>query len=231
MRGHLLSGISGSVPATLAAALLLVPLAAPHAAHLEKVVDGIDKPVYLTSPPDDPRLFVIEMRGRIRIVEDGELLPTPFLDISSLVETDGLFQGILGLAFPPDYATSGRFYVNYTAPGLESRIARYEVSGDPDVADPGSGEVLLTVPQPGYDHNGGYLAFGPDDGYLYASATAASVAITTRTRRIPTCSWGSSSASTSAFPPGTPFPPTTRSWAIPRPGMRSGRSGSAHPGA
>lgn len=147
--------------------LLVASSSAVGAAHLEKVVGNVEKPIFLTSPPDDPRLFFIEMPGRIRIVEDGALLPTPFLDISSLLEYDGLFQGLLGLAFHPDYASNGYVFVNYTMTGGDTRVSRFEVSGDPDVVDPGSESVLLTVAQPGYDHNGGYMAFGPDDGYLY----------------------------------------------------------------
>ncbi len=153
----------------LAVCTVLVTGNDARAAHLEKVVDGLQKPIVLTSPPGDPRLFIIEMEGRIRIVGDGELLPTPFLDLSSQLETDGLFQGLLGLTFHPDYATNGYFFVNYTIPGLRTRISRFEVSADPDIADPGTESVLLTVDQPGYDHNGGYLAFGPNDGYLYVS--------------------------------------------------------------
>ncbi|MCA9759783.1 MAG: PQQ-dependent sugar dehydrogenase, partial [Candidatus Eisenbacteria bacterium] len=138
-------------------------------AHLEKVVDNVEKPIFLTAPPSDPRLFFIEEQGRIRIVEDGQLLPTPFLDISALLQYDGLFQGLLGLAFHPDYASNGYFFVNYTVAGGDTRVSRFEVSSDPNVADAGSESVVITIDQPGTDHNGGYLAFGPDDGYLYVA--------------------------------------------------------------
>ena len=108
--------------------LLSAHVAVAPAAHLEKIVDNIHKPIFLTSPPDDPRLFIIEAAGRIRIVDgNGQLLPTPFLDISSLLEYDGLFQGLLGLAFHPDYASNGTFFVNYTMTGGDTRISRYQL--------------------------------------------------------------------------------------------------------
>jgi glucose/arabinose dehydrogenase len=126
-------------------------------------------PVFLTSPPGDARLFVVEKGGTIRIVENGSQLATPFLDVSGLLSSGGE-QGLLGLAFDPSYATSGRFYVDYTDPLGGSVIARYSVStGDPDVADAGSGEVVLTYVHTLGNHNGGMLAFGPD-GMLYISA-------------------------------------------------------------
>ncbi|MCA9729110.1 MAG: PQQ-dependent sugar dehydrogenase [Candidatus Eisenbacteria bacterium] len=155
--------------AGLVGSVILLSASGASAAHLEKIVDNIQKPIYLTAPPGDPRLFFIEEEGRIRIVEDGQLLPTPFLDISTLLEYDGLFQGLLGMAFHPDYATNGYFYVNYTMTGGDTRVSRFQVSANPDVADAGSESVVLTVAQPGYDHNGGYIAFGPDDGYLYVA--------------------------------------------------------------
>ena len=106
----------------------------------------------------------------IRIFEDGALLPTPFLNIGSLT-SDGSEQGLLSMAFDPDYASSGLFYVYYTddiaSPG-DITLARYSVSGDPDVADADSAEIMLVVPHPGEsNHNGGQLAFSPNDGYLY----------------------------------------------------------------
>jgi glucose/arabinose dehydrogenase len=126
-------------------------------------------PVFLTSPPGDARLFVVEKGGTIRIVENGSQLPTPFLDVSGLISTGGE-QGLLGLAFEPTYATSGRFYVDYTDPLGGTVVARYTVSaGDPDVADASSGEVVLTYAHTLGNHNGGMLAFGPD-GMLYISA-------------------------------------------------------------
>lgn len=129
------------------------------------VVDGLVQPVHLTTPPGADGLFVVEQAGRIRIIRDGALLPTPFLDITSKV-TSGGEQGLLSLAFDPQYATNGRFYVDYTGAADATFIERYTVTADPDIADPASVELILTVPQPAENHNGGHLLFGPD-GMLY----------------------------------------------------------------
>ena len=140
---------------------------------LEIVADGLDRPVQVVDPGDGSgRLFVVEQPGRIRIVRAGRLLPTPFLDIADRIECCGE-RGLLGLAFHPDYSVNGLFYLGYTAAnptngGLgDNTVARYRVSpDDPDRADPASGEVLLAVPDPAGNHNGGLVLFGPD-GYLY----------------------------------------------------------------
>lgn len=131
----------------------------------QPVVAGLEEPVFLTAPAGDERLFVIERVGRIRIVAGGQLRPAPFLDIRGRVLAGGE-RGLLGLAFPPDYATSGLFYVNYTDADGDTIIARYVRGGGPNVADPDSEEVLLKIRQPFGNHNGGMLAFGPD-GFLY----------------------------------------------------------------
>lgn len=134
------------------------------------VTSGLSFPLFLTAPPGDlNRLFVIEKDGRIRIVKNGSLLPTPFLNITGKT-SKGSEQGLLGMAFYPDYATTGRFIVSYTSPqgnlsGGTSVISRYHVSANADIADT-TEEVLLTVDQPYDNHNGGMVAFGPD-GYLY----------------------------------------------------------------
>jgi glucose/arabinose dehydrogenase len=137
---------------------------------LQLVASGLATPVDLAAPAGDDRLFVVEKAGRIRIIDDGVVQSTPFLDITGPVDASAGERGLLGLAFDPNYAKNGRFYVNYTADagGGDSRIARYRVSGNPDVADPDSGSVLLTIDQPYTNHNGGQVAIGPD-GYLYAS--------------------------------------------------------------
>jgi len=130
--------------------------------RLESAGAGLDMPVFLLSPPaDTSRLFVLEQTGRVRIIENGALLPTAFLDLRALV-SNGFEQGLLGMAFEPGYATSGRFIVHYTDVDGHTRIVRYTVSADPDVADAGSAEVLLAVDQPEENHNGGMIAFGPD---------------------------------------------------------------------
>jgi glucose/arabinose dehydrogenase len=113
------------------------------------------------------RLFVIEKAGRIRIIENGQLLETPFLDITDRVGSNGNEQGFLGLAFHPKYQENGRFFVNYTDTHGDTVIARFQVTSDPNVADPNSEAQVLGVDQPFPNHNGGVLVFGPD-GDLYA---------------------------------------------------------------
>ncbi len=125
------------------------------------VVDGLELPVFATAPADDPRLFIVEQTGRIRVLVEGAVLPEPFLDISAEVST-GNEQGLLSLAFHPLYAENGRFFVNYTDTEGDTRIAAYTVSDDPNRADPDTGTILLTVDQPYANHNGGWLGFGPD---------------------------------------------------------------------
>ena len=129
-------------------------------------VAGVVFPLYLTSPPGDSRLFIVEKGGAIRIVKDGGLLPLPFLDLSSKV-SGGSEQGLLGLAFDPGYATNGRFIVHYTDVSGNTTLSAYRVSAtDPDQADPATETILLTVEQPFPNHNGGQILFGPD-GMLY----------------------------------------------------------------
>jgi len=130
------------------------------------VASGLSSPVHITAPRLDPnRLFIVEQTGAIRIVKHGSLLPTPFLDLAGMV-SDASEQGLLSLAFHPDYESNGRFFVNYTDLGGDTVIARYDVSADPDIADAASALILFTVDQPFSNHNGGLNAFGPD-GYLY----------------------------------------------------------------
>jgi glucose/arabinose dehydrogenase len=133
--------------------------------QLQKVASGLAAPVYLTSPPGDARLFVVEQAGRIRIIENGQLLSTPFLDISSRVASGGE-RGLLSVAFHPQYATNGFFYVYFTGSSGELRIERFTVSPNASVANAASAKVILTVPHPRSNHNGGLALFGPD-GMLY----------------------------------------------------------------
>jgi glucose/arabinose dehydrogenase len=132
---------------------------------LETVASGLDFPLYLTAPAGDSRLFVVEKTGRIRIIKDGTLLPAAFLDLSGTVSGGGE-QGLLGLAFDPNYASNGRFIVDYTNLQGDTRVSAYKVSSDPDLADAASGDTILKVAQPFANHNGGQVAYGPD-GYLY----------------------------------------------------------------
>ena len=134
--------------------------------RLLEIASGLSLPLYLTAPAGDlSRLFIVEKTGSIRIVKDGTLLPAPFLDISGQV-SGGPEQGLLGLAFPPDYASTGRFVVHYTDIAGNTRVSAFEVSANPDIADASSEQVILTADQPGPNHNGGQVAFGPD-GFLY----------------------------------------------------------------
>jgi glucose/arabinose dehydrogenase len=137
----------------------------------ERVAGGFTAPVYVTAPPGDRhRLFVVEQAGRIKIINlpSGTVNATPYLDIASKIVFDGE-RGLLGLAFDPNYATNGHFYVNYVAPGGSfgngvTHVAEFTVSADPDVADPGSERTLLTFDQPQPNHNGGWTAFSPRAG-------------------------------------------------------------------
>ncbi len=138
----------------------------PACCVLNEFVTGLNRPLYLTHAGDD-RLFILEQDGLIRIADaSGQLRPDPFLDVSSLITTDGNEQGLLGLAFHPDYANNGFFYINYTDVRGDTVVARYSVSGDPNKANPDSATTLFTVDQPYRNHNGGDLVFGPD-GFLY----------------------------------------------------------------
>lgn len=145
------SGLGGSIPGI----------------HYQLIASGFDQPLFITHAGDGSnRIFVVEKGGRIKIIQDGVVLSAPFLDLSSLVSSGGE-QGLLGLAFPPDYAARKVFYVNYTDKiGVGNTVvARYSLTG-PNTADPTSAFRLLTITQPFSNHNGGQLLFGPD-GLLY----------------------------------------------------------------
>ena len=130
---------------------------------LDQVATGLTGPVYVTSPPGDSRLFIVEQPGRIRIVQNGQLLPTPFLDIISRVGSGGE-RGMLSLAFHPQYSTNGFLYVYFTATNGEIRIERFTATGN--TANPATSKLILSVPHPRGNHNGGLALFGPD-GMLY----------------------------------------------------------------
>ncbi|MEA2383030.1 MAG: hypothetical protein QOH72_3001 [Solirubrobacteraceae bacterium] len=125
-------------------------------------IGGFDSPDYVTQPPgDNRRLMVVEQRGRIMVVRGGRKLATPFLDIRSQVDYGGE-QGLLSVAFPPDYRTSGRFYVYFTnRGGADNRIVEFR-RASADRANPASGRVVLTMPNLEENHNGGLMLFGPD---------------------------------------------------------------------
>lgn len=138
---------------------------------LTRVASGFVEPTHITHAGDGSgRLFIVERRGVVRILRDGTVLATPFLDITGLANSTGGEQGLLSVAFPPGFAAKRYFYVDYT--GLsgtgDTVLARYPLTADPDVADSAGGATLLTVTQPFTNHNGGQLAFGPD-GFLYVA--------------------------------------------------------------
>jgi glucose/arabinose dehydrogenase len=143
----------------------------------QEIASGLTQPVFITNAGDGSgRIFIVEQPGVIRIRKNGLLLAIPFLDIQSLVKSTGSEQGLLALAFDPSYAENGNFYVAYTAPrsgdstGSNLVLEKFSVSANnPDLANPDSGVILLTISHPDYsNHNGGSLAFG-QDGYLYWS--------------------------------------------------------------
>ena len=132
----------------------------------EVMSGGINSPVDITHAGDGSgRLFVVEKGGSIRIYQAGQLLPEPFLNISDLVSR-GSEQGLLGLAFSPNYVMNGTFYVNYTDLKGATQIVRYRVSANPNLADAESAQVVLSIEQDFSNHNGGQLAFAAD-GTLY----------------------------------------------------------------
>ncbi len=138
-----------------------------------RVADGLTLPLFVVAPPGDTgRLFIVEQRagtiGRIKILNlgTGTVNAAPFLTVSGV--STGSEQGLLGLAFHPDYSANGLFYVNFTNSAGTTIVRRYTVSTNPDVADPNSAYPILSLSQPFTNHNGGWISFGPD-GYLYVA--------------------------------------------------------------
>jgi glucose/arabinose dehydrogenase len=160
--------------ACLAALAAILPVAGCHQGpvKLQEVARGFSFPTFVASEPQDAsRLYVTEQNtGRIHLIDGGQRVQGPFLDLGGKVEAGGFEQGLLGLAFHPDFAVNGYFYVNYTAPAdggaSKTVVERYSVSEDPNRADAASALLILEIPQPDKIHNAGMLAFGPD-GYLY----------------------------------------------------------------
>ena len=134
---------------------------------LEKIAEGLELPVQVTHAGDGSgRLFVVEQTGRIRIVNDRVVSERPFLDISRQI-TCCEEQGLINVAFPPNYAAKQHFYVSYTDLEGHMIISRFKTASDPDRADAESEEIVITIEQPHHYHNGGRIVFGPIDGYLY----------------------------------------------------------------
>ncbi len=135
---------------------------------LAPVVKGLKEPTFVVGPPDgSKRLFTLEREGRVRVSDvNGQLRPTPFLDVSDNTST-GVEQGLLGLAFDPSFVHNGYVYIDYTSKDAYVQVVRYTVSPDrPDQVDPAAAQTVLTIPKKSKYHNGGTLAFGPD-GFLY----------------------------------------------------------------
>ncbi len=131
------------------------------------MAQGLSNPLLVTHAGDGSgRLFIVEKTGAIRLVIDGQLLEQPFLNIADRITSSGSEQGLLGLVFPPDYATRKFFFVDYTDKNGDTVIARFGVTDDPNVADPRSEFKVLGLDQPAANHNGGNIVFGPD-GYLW----------------------------------------------------------------
>ena len=148
------------------------PTADNRSFKLTKIAGGLDSPVYVTGAGDGSgRLFIVEQVGLIRVIKNGRLLPTPFLDIRSLVASGGE-RGLLSVAFHPQFKTNGAFVVDYTRSSSnpaavgDTVIARYKAQPTSDVANRASGQTLLTIAQPQRNHNGGLVMFGPG-GQLY----------------------------------------------------------------
>jgi glucose/arabinose dehydrogenase len=171
------------VMVTAVLALAVAPAAAqsanpaqpdPAAVTFEQVVSGLTRPLFVTHAGDGSgRLFLVEQGGVIAVIAEGQRLNQPFLDVSGLISPEATRsggyteRGLLGLAFHPDYAENGRFFINYTDGNGNTVVAEYQVSADdPNVADANSARTIFTAQQPYSNHNGGHLAFGPD-GFLY----------------------------------------------------------------
>jgi glucose/arabinose dehydrogenase len=138
------------------------------------VASGLGRPVLVTSHPADPtRLYVLEqgnsttLQAQVRLILNGTLQATPFLNVDSLVSNSGNERGLLGLAFHPDYPANGVFFIHYSDAAGGTVVARYlRSAGNPNVANPASVQIIYTTSEPFSNHNGGALKFGPD-GYLY----------------------------------------------------------------
>jgi glucose/arabinose dehydrogenase len=147
---------------------------------LEKVASGLNAPLAMVQPPGDPRMFIVEQYGRIRVLENGQLKPTPFLDVRSKIKTlfhDFDERGLLGIAFHPKFKDNGKFYITYSAHldfqgdlgqmlwyDHSNVVEEYTVSStDKNVADPSSARRILSTAWPQFNHNGHWIGFGPDN--------------------------------------------------------------------
>lgn len=138
------------------------PPEGPPEVALSEIASGLEQPVHLTAPVDDDRIFIVEQPGRIRVLREGSVLPTPYLDITDRVGSGGE-RGLLSVAFHPRFAENGYLYLNYTDRSGNTQIERYTADPDADTVDPASAALLLAVEQPFGNHNGGLNVFGPDN--------------------------------------------------------------------
>ena len=150
---------------------LIINLNANTKIAVVKIADVATKAIYLTQAPNDSnRLFVVNQKGMIYIIKNNITIDNPFLDISDRVHgslTPGSEEGLLGLAFHPKYQDNGYFFVNYVNKNDSTIVSRFSVTENPDLANKDSEKILIGLPQPFGNHNGGHLTFGPKDGMLY----------------------------------------------------------------
>ncbi|MEW6049476.1 MAG: PQQ-dependent sugar dehydrogenase [Candidatus Zixiibacteriota bacterium] len=162
------TGILPVVAVLAAAALVASPVPAATPLTTVQIGGTFTQPLFITSPPGDTtRLFIVERTGKIKIWRAGATLSRPFIDVASLITSSGTEQGLLGLAFHPNYATNGYFFLNFTNTSGNTVVTRFSVSSDPDSASIATRHDYLTINQPFSNHNGGMIGFGPFDGYLY----------------------------------------------------------------
>jgi glucose/arabinose dehydrogenase len=167
-----LRGIGAGIAMGVAAVGIMPHNAQAQLVDSERIITGLNRPLYVTHAPGDfERIFILEQPGRIRIynIQTGQLQAQSFLDIQTIVNDSGNERGLLGLAFHPDFQNNGRFFVSYTGSGGDNFIAEYGVNDPADnVANAGQVQQIIRYDQPFSNHNGGWIAFGPD-GYLYAA--------------------------------------------------------------
>jgi glucose/arabinose dehydrogenase len=159
-------GGGGSAGSTATPLPAPTPTPTPVTLALRQVASGLDNPVFLTAPAGDQRQFIVERAGRIRIMQQGLMLALPFLDISARVSTAGE-GGLLSMAFHPQFATNGQYFIYYTDTVGDIVVERRRVSANPNLSDPTSALEIIRIAHPGFtNHYGGLVAFGPD-GDLY----------------------------------------------------------------
>src|SRR5678815_2741194 len=152
----------------LAAVSVFSQTPAPYTARLQPFLTGLSRPILIRSSPDNTkRLFIVQQAGVIKVLQPGSIMPTDFINLSSKVvqpASTGDERGLLGMTFHPQYATNGKFYVDYTRVGDGTTvIAEYKVNpNNPNQGDVATERIMLTIPQPFANHNGGMVEFGND---------------------------------------------------------------------